>query len=412
MEIRDDDVTGLILRVGADGTATWCLRTRTRDGRQTRPKIGTFPGKGLAQARIEARKALARIQGGGDLVAEKKEARAAREAEASKRTTAAAFYEWIEARERDRVKPLADKTAHEYRRCFVRDVLPKLGKLPLSDVTREQWVGIVSAKRRSAPVQASLLYRIVAAFLGHAEASGWVSSHPLPRKGLAALAPPPKARERALSDRELPELLRASDALTSKSRAFVRLLVLTGARESQVARIKVGDVDRVAGVWRLPADAGSKNYQERTVPLGALALEALERAWPTEDVGGDFGVLGGVAGGNFQGFSKVKSRVDDLIAQHRAKVASETGTTAEPMPPWRWHDLRRSVRSGLAAMGVPREVAELAIGHVSGRTKLERVYDRHGYEDETRTALLRWQSHVDGLLTAGGSNIVLLKRTP
>jgi integrase len=204
--------------------------------------------------------------------------------------------------------------------------------------------------------------------------------------------------------------MHVSDQLKAKSRAFVRLLVLTGSREAQAARITAGDVDRAAGLWRLPAGEGSKNYLERVVPLGTLALEALARVWPSEDVDADFGILGGVAGGSFQGFSRLKRRVDELVAQRRARIAAETGAPAQPMPAWRWHDLRRSVRSGLAAMGVPREVAELAIGHISGRSQLERTYDVHTYDEETRAALLRWQQHCEGLLKGNDSNVVPLKR--
>ena len=48
--------------------------------------------------------------------------------------------------------------------------------------------------------------------------------------------------------------------------------------------------------------------------------------------------------------------------------------------------------------GVPRDHAEAAINHVSGRTALERTYDRHDYADEIEAALSRWQAHVAALV--------------
>jgi integrase len=398
VEIRDDDVSGLILRVAANGKASWFLRTRTQDGKQTRPKLGDYPGMGLSAARVEARKVLAQIQSGGDIVAEKRAKRAARATQLAEPTVADRFATWIEAKEKDPLKPLANRTAREYRRSFEHDVLPKLGKRPLRQVSREEWTALVAAKRKNAPSMASLLYRTISSFLSHAEAHGWIPAHPLPRKGLNRLAPPAKPRQRTLDNEEIADVMRASDLLSDKTRTFVRLLALTGVRETLVANIKVGDVDLEAGIWTAPAEEGSKNYEERRVPLCALALEALRRIWPTDDVSDDYKLLGFVAGGGFQGFSKLKVAVNQHIADLRAKVASETGTLAGPMPPWRWHDLRRSVRTGMSALGVPKDIAELAVGHISGRTAVVRTYDTYDFADEIHDALVKWQAAVARLI--------------
>lgn len=398
VEIRDADVSGLILRVATEGAASWFLRTRTKDGKQTRPKLGSYPAMSLSAARVEARKVLAQIQAGADVVAEKRAKRAARATQLAEPTVADRFATWIDARENDPLKPLADRTAREYRRSFEHDVLPKLGKRPLRQVSREEWTAVVAAKRKSAPSMASLLYRTISSFLSHAEAHGWIPVHPLPRKGLNRLAPPAKPRQRTLDNEEIADVMRASDLLSDKTRTFVRLLALTGVRETLVANIKVGDVDLEAGIWTVPPEEGSKNYEERRVPLCALALEALRRIWPTDDVSDDYKLLGFVAGGGFQGFSKLKVAVNQHIADLRAKVAAEKGTLAGPMPPWRWHDLRRSVRTGMSALGVPSHIAELAIGHLSGRSALVRNYDTHDYADEIRAALAQWQTFVAGLI--------------
>ena len=96
------------------------------------------------------------------------------------------------------------------------------------------------------------------------------------------------------------------------------------------------------------------------------------------------GLLGAVPGGGLRGFSKLKARLDALSG-----VAD-----------WRWHDLRRTARTGMTRLGVPRDHAEAAINHVSGRSALERTYDRHDYAAETAAALSRWQAHVAALARA------------
>jgi hypothetical protein len=59
---------------------------------------------------------------------------------------------------------------------------------------------------------------------------------------------------------------------------------------------------------------------------------------------------------------------------------------------WRLHDLRRTMRTRLAALRVPDYVAELVIGH--GKRGLARVYDQHRYVSEMREALERWAAEL------------------
>ena len=91
------------------------------------------------------------------------------------------------------------------------DVLPKLGKKDLTETTRADWTGIVTAKRKTAPGAASMLYRTIAAFLGYAEARGWIAAPLLPRKSMTMLARMPASRDRILTDEELVALWRAVD---------------------------------------------------------------------------------------------------------------------------------------------------------------------------------------------------------
>jgi integrase len=56
---------------------------------------------------------------------------------------------------------------------------------------------------------------------------------------------------------------------------------------------------------------------------------------------------------------------------------------------WTIHDIRRTVRSKLAELGVPREVARKVLNHEDG--KVDRIYNRHEYLAEKREALARWE---------------------
>jgi len=78
------------------------------------------------------------------------------------------------------------------------------------------------------------------------------------------------------------------------------------------------------------------------------------------------------------------------------------------LEPWVFHDLRRVVRSHLAALRVPDHVAEMALGH--GRKGLQRIYDQHCYEAELREALTQWAGRLRSIVEPAPGNVVSLKR--
>ena len=59
------------------------------------------------------------------------------------------------------------------------------------------------------------------------------------------------------------------------------------------------------------------------------------------------------------------------------------------------HDLRRTVRTGLARLGVQPHIAERVLSHK--QRGVIGVYDRYQYLDEKRKALEMWAKQVEGL---------------
>lgn len=390
IELRDSRVRGLVLRLTANGIATWSVRTRTRDGRQTRPALGTWPTIGIAEARKAALAALVAFQQGADPVAEKRAARVARKAALAEATVADRLAEWQAARRNDRNKGWGERHAAEVSRAIGHDILPRLGKRRLVETTRTDWTTLIAAKRKTAPAMAAGLYRIISAFLGHAEAHGWIGAPLLPRKAGAVLAPTVAARARVLTEDELRAVWITADREAPKLRAFVRLLILTAARESEVANMIIGEIDLEMARWTIPA-ARAKNGMALTLPLGTLALAELRAIWPSAEAPPALALLGRGGSAGFQGFSRLKERID----------------AASGVRDWRWHDLRRTARTGMARLGVPRDHAEAAINHISGRSALERTYDRHDYAAEIIAASNRWQAHVAGLIGETGRLVAM-----
>ena len=255
---------------------------------------------------------------------------------------------------------------------------------------------LIAAKHRRTPGVGGMLYRTASAFLNHAEAHGWIAAPLLPRKGLAVIAPPVAARERTLTDDELRAVWTAADGLQPKARAFVHLLLMTAAREMEVADIATGEVNLIAASWAIPGSR-TKNRRGIVLPLHALLVDDLRAVWPEhgDRAGAAWRLLGSIAGSGLRGFSKLKRRTDEL-----------SGVTG-----WRWHDLRRTARTGMTRLGISRDHAEAALNHISGRSTLERTYDRHDFAAEVIATISRWQAHVAGLVTdAPAAEVITLRR--
>ena len=69
------------------------------------------------------------------------------------------------------------------------------------------------------------------------------------------------------------------------------------------------------------------------------------------------------------------------------------------MTGWRLHDIRRSVASGMARLGVNLPVIERALNYISGSfSGIVGVYQRHEFAAEKREALEKWADHVERLV--------------
>jgi integrase len=199
---------------------------------------------------------------------------------------------------------------------------------------------------------------------------------------VASIKAPAKesSRDRVLSEDEIRRIWSACDQMGWPFGLLIQLLLVTGQREDEVAGMRWSDIDLKSGVWTLAREM-SKSDRLNQVPLPSLALQILEALPRTGAL-----VFSTTGSTPVSGFSKAKARCDCLSG----------------VEGWRFHDLRRTVASGMARLKVEPWVVEKVLNHQTGQLSgVAGVYNRWGYLDEKREALEKWAMNLGGLLGNG-----------
>jgi integrase len=337
------------------------------DGRLRQVKLGRWPAISFEKAAVRWDEVQRLLDDGIDPQLERRrkraEARTAhvaeRKAKRAKAITVAKVVEhYVTHQIRPRRRPAGAAKAE---RLFAASVLAKFGGQPADEIRRADAAAFLLSERARAPAQAAILRREMGAAWRFASGSGLLpESAPNPWGSMSAkdLGVRSKPRSRALNDAEIATLLGKLGKTAAED--VLRFLLYVGCRSNEACSIAPGDV--VDGVWHL---VESKTGTTRDIHLPRPALAIFER--------------------HPKGFGVTPWTVGEAV-----RAAGCYG-----LPHFVVHDLRRSLRTGLARIGVRSEIAELAIGHT--RSGIEAVYNTHKFEHEIGEALAAWARHVDAL---------------
>jgi integrase len=282
-----------------------------------------------------------------------------------------------------------------------RYAVPLLRNKPLPEVTRRDITAVLAGAQDKAAT-ASLLFATLRKMMRWAVNQGDLERSPMELMDAPVRVP---SRDRVLADGELRLVWQGTHALGYPFGPMFRLLMLTGARRQEVASLNWSELSREEGIWSLPSSR-SKNGVASRQSLSTLAMAELEAlsacsgGWPK------VGLLFSTNGkSSSTGHSTAKARLDTAVAA----LAAEAGIA--PPAPWRAHDLRRTLATGLQRLGVRFEVTEAVLNHVSGsRGGVAGIYQRHDWADEKRAAVQAWADHVERLLTGSEkTNVVRLE---
>jgi integrase len=368
----DDDVPGFGLRLRAGGSRTFIVQYAL-GGRQRRMTIGAAKLLDAAKARQTARTLLAKVRLGHDPAADRAEARV----RASDELLGDVIGRFLGRQER-RLRPRSYVDAKRYLEQYWKP----LHSLHLARISR----GAVAARLSKiadehGPVSADRARAALSSFFAWAIGEGLCDTNPV--IGTNKHFDGAKSRDRVLADREMAIIWHSLP--DSDYGKIVKLLILTGQRREEIGALRQPEVDLEELVITLPPER-TKNGRTHEVPLSKPAMAILKSHPPR--AGRDFMFGDGPRNGNdrhggFQGWSKSKAALDK-----QAGIGS-----------WRLHDVRRTVATRMAELGVQPHVIEAVLNHISGhKAGVAGVYNRSSYAAEKKAALDLWGRHVQAVI--------------
>jgi integrase len=208
-----------------------------------------------------------------------------------------------------------------------------------------------------------------------------------------------ESRDRVLGDDEIRWLWSAADAVGWPFGPMAKLLLVTAQRREEVSSAEWSEfnLEGISPEWTIPRQR-TKNGVANSIGLPPLAVEILRGLPQVKDEEGRARFVLSTTGSTpISGFAKAKAQLDAAMAALAQREARENGKDPAHVviPAWRFHDLRRTAASGMAAHGIAPHLIERVLNHRSGTIKgVAAVYNRFQYQEECRQALAVWAAKI------------------
>jgi integrase len=364
------DGAGLWLVRRDDGGAQWVLRV-TVHGRRREMGLGGFPALGLADARKVSERWRNLASAGRDPVKEREaEERAARREDITLEILTADAYESRKAELK------GDGAAGRWLSPLTIHVLPKLGRVPVTDLDQRDIRDTLAPIWHTKADTARKAMNRLSIVMKHAAALGLDVDLQATEKAKALLGRSRHVPQNipAMAWADVPGFYASLEEPTLTHLAL-RLLMLTGLRSAPLRTIRLDQIE--GDVWTVPAEAmkGRKGATEAfRVPLSREAQRIIDLARPHAR----------------NGFLFANARQGVISDMTLSRMMERRGLEARP------HGFRTSLRTWLAeTTDAPHEVAEAMLAHVVDGGVV-RAYRRTDYLEQRRALAERWADHVTG----------------
>lgn len=332
--LYDDQVKGLQLRA-FENRKSFYIYFRTKLKVERRPKLGDYPTISLAKARELARETLVTVAEGKDPVVERDKQMQA--------PTMAGLWNKFKIDVADK-----KKSGGEDERQWLVYLAPKLGKKRVADIEFEDMQSLHHALADT-PYQANRVISLASAMFNLAEKYKWRPNGSNPCRHISRYKE--QRRKRIMQTPEAPAIAAAlakREDEYPQSVAFLYLLILSGPRKSEIAKVTWAqlEVQEREGVRSGILHLGDSKTGAKPVyipPQGMRILDKLPRPKPTDK------------DQTLTGIKDPKKLWNSVREEARC-------------PDLRMHDLRRSFISAGLACGYSLSQIGKTIGHANTQT--------------------------------------------
>jgi integrase len=376
----DRELHGFGLKVTPAGSKVYLVQYQLggRKGRTRRLTIGRHGEITPTFARTEAKRLLGEIAAGRDPACERDKTKASK-------SLATVLEQFMAEHVRSKLKA---STAREYERTARIYIVPRIGRRPCGEVTRQDVARLHHELART-PYQANRTLALLSKFFGWAERHGLRPDGSNPCRHVEKYRE--GRRERFLSQAELARL---GDALREAERnqscspwviAAIRLLAFTGARRSEILTLRWEHVSEEHQCLMLPDSKTGRKAIRLNAPVLAL-LQAVPRL-----EGNPYVICGEKAGKHLVNLEKPWRRI-----RKAAKLENV-----------RLHDLRHSFASVAASGGQSLVVIGKMLGHSQPATTARYA---HLADDPVKAASDAVGRHIAAAMEGSTSELVELSR--
>lgn len=381
-DVSDGNSNGLRIRVQPNGRKVFTVVYRSKSGKFIRETLGEYGLLDLATARRKAEDVRRSdlLNGGPKL------------------TFKIAAEKFLKLYSERRNRP---STIEGNKRLLNKHFMPEWADRDVRTITKKDVVRVLDDIAKDAPSSADHALSVVRKLFYWLETRGDIERCPasrLPKYGTN------EPRDRVLNLAEIAAVWKAADGEAYPFGWATQLLLLTGQRPSEVVELSWSELiadeassspvtmtpERATAFthWHLPAQR-AKNKIANLIPLTASASALIEKIRIRHH---EIGIKSPYL------FPNERELLRPMLAttQKRERIRNKAR-----IPHWTLHDLRRTVRTGLARLKVSAEVAERLLNHVPSIVR--RTYDLHSYEPEKLDALRKWERYLKPILDEGRS---------
>lgn len=157
-----------------------------------------------------------------------------------------------------------------------------------------------------------------------------------------------------------------------------------GQRRSELTLAEWQEINLIEGKWFIPAPKNKSN-SDHIVYLSPSVIEFFQRLKQLKD--------------DSNWVLPAPSDKEQHISERALTRAINRKQDKFGLAKWRPHDLRRTFVTGVNDLGTPLQVTEKIVNHtLEGMFK---IYDKGDYDEQRLEVMLKWDEHLNKLMTSG-----------